>query len=695
MDADRRASLFQSLFAPGAVALIGASGDPSKAPARPQRYLAKHGYIGRVVPINPSRSEIFGLPAYASVRDAPAPIEHAFVMVPTEAVETVVRDCVAAQVPVVTIFSDGFADMGDEGRARQDALVAVARAGGIRLIGPNSMGVIDTHNGMALTVNTVMEGVELRKGDIALVSQSGSMIGSLLARAQARGIGFSRLVSVGNEADLSVGEIVDLLVDDSQTRTILLFLETLRDGVRLGAAARRAFAAGKTVIAYKLGRSDAGRRLAQGHTGALAGPRENITAFFRAHGIVEVECLESLFEAPLLLAGERPPAGRRVAVVTTTGGGAAMVVDRLGSLGAELMPAPKRLIERLAAQRLNVHEGAIVDLTAAGTRKEAYQTALEELVTSDCDAIVAVVGSSGMFNSTHAVEPIVANHGRGKPIAVFVAPEAPQTLEQFAKAGIAAFRTPEACADSVAAYLNWNPPGARIELRRDREVTRLLTGARTGNMEEVSAYAVFKRLGISSAKVQLVASADEILDLAFPVAAKIASPDILHKTEAGGVRLNIADEAALGRAVTEILTAAKAFAPAARIRGVLVQEMQCGLGEALIGFRRDAEVGPIVVLGVGGTLTEIYRDISVRLAPVDHAEAMAMIAQVRGLATLRGYRGAPKGDLSALANAVAGLSRLAAVSEVCEAEINPVIVKREGEGVVAVDGLIVTVDKAV
>jgi acyl-CoA synthetase (NDP forming) len=420
MDTDRKAGLFHALFTPRVVALVGASGDAAKAPARPQRYLAKHGFAGKVVPINPSHSEIFGLPAVANLRDAPEPVDHAYVMVPARAVEAVVRDCVATGVQVATIFSDGFADMGEEGRARQDALVEIARAGGLRIVGPNSMGIIDTASGMTLTVNTVMDGVDLMKGSVALVSQSGSMIGSLLARAQVRGLGFSRLVSVGNEADLSVGEITDMLVDDPDTRTILLFLETLRDGDKLAAAARRAFAAGKPVIAYKLGRSDAGRELAQGHTGALVGPRENTAAFFRAHGIIEVECLESLFEAPVLIAGERPAQGRRVAVVTTTGGAAAMVVDRLGTLGVELMPAPAGLIARLAADGLHVHEGAIIDLTAAGTRKETYQAAMDELIaSSDCDAIVAVVGSSGMSHPEHAVEPIVAAHGKGKPIAVF------------------------------------------------------------------------------------------------------------------------------------------------------------------------------------------------------------------------------------------------------------------------------------
>lgn len=695
MDADHRSNLFRALFEPRTVALVGASGDAAKAPARPQRYLKKHGFIGTVIPVNPGRKEIFGLPAVASLRDAPGTVDHAYIMVPARAVQGVIEDCAAAGVTVATIFSDGFADMGPEGRARQDALVEIARRSGVRIVGPNSMGVIDTASGMTLTVNTVMDGVELMQGDIGLVSQSGSMIGSLLARAQARGVGFSRLVSVGNEADLSVGEITDLLVDDPKTKVILLFLETLRDADRLGAAARRAYAVGKPVIAYKLGRSEAGRALAAGHTGALAGPRENIAAFFRANGIIEVECLESLFEAPVLFMGARPTIGRRVAVVTTTGGAAAMVVDRLGELGAELMPAPKALVERLAAQGLNVHEGAIIDLTAAGTRKETYQAALDELAASpDCDAIVAVVGSSGMSHPEHAVEPIVAAHGQGKPIAVFVAPEAPRTLEMFLAAGVAAFRTPEACADSLGALLNWKAPSVSVNVIADDALIKAVASLGTGLADENASRAVFDALGISSARSQLITDAREPVTLDFPVAAKIVSPDIPHKSDAGGVRLGLPDAAALNAAAAEILETVAARHSNARLNGVLVQEMHTGLGEAIIGFRRDLEVGPIVVLGVGGTLAEIYRDVAVRIAPVSKAEAHDMICEVKGLAPMRGYRGAWPGDLDALADALARLSQLAAVPPVREAEINPLIVKPAGGGVIAVDGLVVIGDDA-
>src|SRR5690242_13633587 len=329
--------LAQALFAPRAIALVGASGDPKKNTARPQRYLKKHGYTGRIVPINAARDEVLGERAYKSVAEAPVDIDHAFIMV--EEVEQALEDCGRKRVPVVSIYSNGFADAGADGAKRQEKLVARARELGIRLLGPNSMGVVDLPGRVALTVNAVLEMDALPAGSTSLISQSGTMLGTLLSRGAARGLGYAKLISVGNEADLGVGELVELLVADADTKVIALFLETVRDAARLASAARKAHAAGKPIVAYKLGRSALGVELARTHTGALAGSDVALAAFFRDCGIVRVDMLESLIEIPPLLAGRKPMVLKRtpkVAVVTTTGGGAAAVVDRLGLHGIEL-----------------------------------------------------------------------------------------------------------------------------------------------------------------------------------------------------------------------------------------------------------------------------------------------------------------------------------------------------------------------
>jgi acyl-CoA synthetase (NDP forming) len=349
---DRRQ--FEALFAPRTIALIGASADQKKHTSRPQRTLRKHGYEGTIVPINPNRDEVGGDRAYPSLLDVPGQVDHAFIMVPREAVPEVIEQCAAKQVPVATIYTDGFAETGEEGRRIQEEMLATARAGGVRLLGPNCSGIYSSTPSCALSINAAVEKLDIVPGPLAIISQSGSMTGGLMSRGLGRGVGFSRIVSIGNECDLSVGEIADWLVDDPETGAILLFLETFRMSHHLARAARRAVEAGKQVIAYKLGRSELGRDLAASHTGAMAGGDEVANAFFRAHGILRVDFLETMFELPGLVAGRRPSKQHRVAVMTTTGGGAATVADRLGTLGVEIVPPSDRVIDNLAKKGIKI-----------------------------------------------------------------------------------------------------------------------------------------------------------------------------------------------------------------------------------------------------------------------------------------------------------------------------------------------------
>lgn len=688
--------LAAALFSPRRIALVGASGDAGKNTSRPQRYLRRHGYTGTILLINRTRSEVLGERTYPSLRAAPGPIDHAFIMVPAAAVPAVIAECGELGVPVASIYSDGFAEAGEEGRRLQERIVAMARASGVRLLGPNSMGLIASDPPIPLTVNASLDTDALIPGRLALISQSGTVLGALLSRGQARGIAFSKLVSVGNEADLTVGEIGELLIDDPQTAAILLFLETLRDAPRLAAMARRAFAAGKPVIAYKLGRSDTGSAIARSHSGAMTGARDAVAAFFRHHGIVQVEMLESLLEAPALVCGHAPAKARRVAVMTTTGGGAATIADPLGAIGVEVVPPPAAALARLKELGVPPPKGPLLDVTMAGTRGNVYGAVLEELLRSpESDLVVAVVGSSAQFRPELAVEPIVAAPKSGKPLAVFMAPQADRSLELLAKADIAAFRTPEACADAVRAYLDWRAPAESPSPGVDlAAVSAALAAAKTTKLDELQAHQVFAALGIPQAAAELVQDPEAGSPIGYPVAAKVVSTDIGHKTEAGGVVLNITDDAALTAAVRRIRARVQETHPHAEVKGILIQRMERGLAEAIIGYRHDPEAGPIVLLGAGGTLAELYRDFAVRLAPVDRATAEQMIAEVKGFALIRGYRALPRGDRTALAQAVCALSNLAHLSApvVLEAEINPLVVKAEGEGVSAVDGLIVCAD---
>jgi acyl-CoA synthetase (NDP forming) len=638
--------LAQALFTPRAVALIGASGDARKNTARPQRFLRKHGYAGRIVPVNATRDEVLGERAYRRLADVPVDIDHAFIMV--EEVEQALEDCARKGVAVASIYSNGFADAGSDGAKRQERLVARAKALGVRLLGPNSMGVVNLPGRVALTVNAVLELDSPPSGSTSLVSQSGTMLGTLLSRGAARGLGYAKLVSVGNEADLGVAELVELLVDDADTKVIALFLETVRDAGRLARAARKAHAAGKPIVAYKLGRSALGVELARTHTGALAGMDVALDAYFRDCGIVRVDMLETLVEIPPLLSGRKPPqaAAPRVAVVTTTGGGAASVVDRLGLHGIAL--------------------ASMNDLTMTATN-DTYRATLEALLASrDSDAVLAAVGSSAQFHPELAVEPIVQAKRTPKPLAAFLTPHAERSLALLAERGIPAFRTPEACADAFAAFFAWRSP--RAKTGTDPIIPPIeIIGS-------VPVFALLGALGIPVVEQAIAQAPDFAHSVPYPVALKRL--DVEHKTEVGGVVLNIQNGADLA-------------AHAARMRQskLLVQRMEHGLAEAIVGYRDDPVVGPLVLVGAGGTLAELYQDFAVGLAPVSEAEALALLERIKGLAMVRGYRNLPRGDVAALARAVAALSRLALVPEVREAEINPLIVK--AQGVVAVDARLV------
>jgi acyl-CoA synthetase (NDP forming) len=682
--------LAKALFRPSAVALVGASGDADKNTARPQRYLQQHGYAGRIVPINRHRDEVLGLQAWPTLSDAPGPIEHAFVMVPAPAVVEVIRDCARAGVKVASIYSNGFAESGEPGARRQREVLDVAREHGVRVLGPNSMGVVDTHAKTPITVNAALELPRLAAGTLGVITQSGTVLGTLISRGQARGLGFSRLISVGNEADLGVAEVGELLVDDEYTEAILLFLETVRDPAALARMARRALTARKPVIVYKLGRSHAGRAMAVSHSAAIAGPDAAATAFFRAHGMLRVDMLETLLELPPMVAGRQPPQGRRVAVLTTTGGGSAMVVDRLGGLGIETLPAPQGLVERLAGLGVDVADGPVVDLTMAGANRRAYGAALEELVNAeDCDMVVAVVGSSAQFHPQTAVEPIVTYANSAKPVAAFLVPQADESLDYLGKAGIAAFRTPEACADGVRAYLDWRVPQAEVTGKTDlAELASLLRDLR-GHVDLPSAGKAFAALGIPQAQACVISNPDAGSPIGYPVALKALSPDLAHLTDAGAVALDVTDGEAMRTAAENIRSAVAATYPHARLEGFLVQRMETGIAEVLLGYRDNPETGPVVVLGAGGIVAEVYSDVATRLAPVDLATAQEMIDEVPGLAAVRGYRSQPPGDRDALAAAVQAFSELARITQprVLEAEINPLLIKHEG--IVAVDALLV------
>ena len=684
-------SLAKALFSPSSIAVIGASDDPSKTSGRPVLFLRRAGFKGAVYPINPRRETVLGERAWPSIASLPEVPDHAYIVSPTERVIDAVEECARAGVKVVTILASGFSEVGTEGLAREQQLREIADRTGIRIVGPNSLGVVNVHEHFMLTANAAFAEPDLPPGKIFVASHSGSMIGALVSRGKERGIGFAGLVSVGNEVDLGIGEICMASLDDDRIGGYLLFLETIRKGDKLREFALAAAARGKPVIAYKLGRSAAAAELAVSHTGALAGADDVADTFLKDCGIARVDTLEAFIESLPLMMRMPPlpgPAVRpRVGVLTTTGGGAAMVVDQLGMRNVSVERPSEETFRRLAAAGVQVNHGTIVDLTLAGTRYDVMKAAIDVLSSApEFDLIVAVAGSSARYHPDLAVRPIIDSIDGPKPLVAFLVPEAPQALALLTAAGVPNFRTPEACADAIAAAFG----------RRAPRALPAFSAPQPGNegrmLDELEAYALLDHLGVPRAAAMALDATRALppVELSYPLAVKVLDADIPHKTEVGGVVLGIRDAAGLAEAVESIRTTVAARRPGTRVDRILAQSMAKGVGEVLIGYRVDALVGPLVMLAAGGVLTEIYRDRSMRLAPVDLDTAREMIGEVKALQALAGYRGMPAGDLEALAAAIAALSRLALPGEVqvAEAEINPLIVMAAGKGVVAVDALI-------
>ncbi len=680
-----RQLLAQHLLAPKSVAIVGQSNDAGKTAGRPLKFLRQAGYEGRVYPVNARRDMVLGERAWPSLADLPEVPEHVYVVTGTDGAMEAIEECAQLGVPVVTALANGFSETGEDGEAREARLREIAATTGIRIVGPSSLGVVDLRHKTFLTANAAFDEKDLPVGRIFAASHSGGMIGTLLSRGKARGIGFAGLVSVGNEVDLSIGEICSATLDDPGIDGYVLFLEAMRKAHTLREFALAAAARGKPVLAYKLGRSAAARELAVSHTGALAGEDDIAGTFLAECGIARVDTLEGLIEGFPLLARMPKPARNvermSVAVVTTTAGGATMVVDPLSVRGISVTQPSSETLARIKSRTgIDVTPARIVDLTLAGAQYDSMKGALDVLTSApEFDMVVVVVGSSARFYPDLAVKPIIDSAGAQKPIAAFLVPDAPDALRRLSAAGVPNFHTPEACADAVAAALKRRMPRSLPSdpLPNPR---RWSSGGRM--LDEMEAYALLDRLGVPRAAcvaLDTSATSAPTLPFPYPVAVKALSAKIAHKSDVGGVILNVRDGAG-------VLAAAQTIKQKTGADRVLVQPMTSGIGEVLIGYRVDRDVGPLVMLAAGGILAEIHRDRSLRLAPIELADAHEMIGEVASLKALTGYRGRPVGDLDAVAHALVALSRLANDPTIAEAEINPLVVL--SKGAVAVDALV-------
>ena len=687
-------SLTQSFLTPKSIAIIGASADPKKTGSRVQRFLVSHGYKGKIFPVNPNREEIFGLKCYPNLKSINEQVDHIFVAVDGNKIIETIKDAISIKVKCATILSGGFSESGSEGNELEKYIFKIAKKGDLRILGPNSIGLINISDNIILSANAMLELKDLKKGSLSVISQSGSLIGALLAHGHSRGIGFSKLVSVGNESDLSVGEIGKMLVNDPNTETIILFLETLRNSNEVAEMSRMAHATGKQIICYKLGKSELGKELAKSHTGAIAGNDDAFNAFINHNGIARVEIFETLIEIPNLFKNKQKPESKRVGIVTTTGGGGAMVVEGLSGSDIEIIDPGLSIQKIMRENHISFNNNKLVDLTIAGTKPEIVTEVISQMMQNkNCDLVMMVVGSSAKFRPEQAVEPLLKWANYPKPLAVYVAPDAPEALTLLHKNNIACFRTPESCAESVKTFLNTkNPIKPKIFKDDFSNISKKLKKNISKNLSEEEALEIFKDIGIQIVDYKVSFNEKQTLEyssqIGFPLAMKVLSSEIPHKTETGGVELNIKNLEELKISFKKLSDIFHKLKINSNDKKFLIQKMEKGISEIILGYRVDELVGPIVVIGSGGILSEIYDDKSIRMAPVDITEAKKMIKEVKSLVILTGYRGLPKADINTIASAIVKMSKFAFVKEIKEAEINPVIVKKDNEGIVAVDGLI-------
>ncbi len=694
-----------SLLAPRSVAVIGASADRHKIRGALLHLLRKNGFPGRIVPVNPSAAEIDGLRCYPSLADAGGePIDVALIAIPAAAVLAALEDCAAAGVRFAVIISSGFAEDDAAPPDLQDRVAALARRTGLRIVGPNAEGF---HNEIASVSATFSPAVDREADDnptatqarIGIIAQSGGMGFALYNRGRALGMAFSTVISTGNEADLTAADFLGHMVMDRDTRGILLFLESVRDGALFIAAAEAARAAGKFIVAIKIGRSAVGTLAAASHTASMAGWDAGYDAMFRHCGIHVASELDEALTIAAALPSNPPAQGRRIGVLTLSGGAGAWSADILTAAGLELpeLGAATQATIRTFIPSYGTTRNP-VDLTAGGTQGGGMLRAIRLLSEDDGIDQIAVITTlanpARVSLEIEALRTLLAE--RRKPV-LFYSYTLPSPLGRKALADAGAVICPSmealaAVARALAECVPATPAPDEPEIVLAERAWTHLAG-RTGALAEHEAKAILATCGVCVSPGRLIRTVDELDEaaahLGFPLAAKIQSRDLPHKTEAGGVRLGIADPATLRAAFCDIMATATAHAPGAAIDGVFLERMAPAGIEMIVGIVRDPVFGPVVMVGAGGVAAELFDDTAHRLAPLDETEAIAMLRGLRSARLLDGFRGAPPADIASFGHLVSEISRIAVAGRavIAELELNPVIVHPAGQGCTIADAL--------
>ena len=681
------------LFRPRSIAVLGASSSPTKVGGRPVAALIQNRYEGAVYPVNPRSETIQGLPAFASVKDIPGAVDLAICTVPPGAVMSVLGECAEKGVGSLVVFTSGFAEVGESGA--QEAMAGLAREAGIRLMGPNCMGMVNFGSRAVGSFHPAFAD-DIVPGAIGLVSQSGAFGGLAYMLARSRGHSLSYMFTTGNEADVDIGDCTAFLADDPDTKAILLYMEGCRNGPKFLAALERARESETPVIAVKLGRTEAGAAAAASHTAALAGEDAVYDSLFRQFGVYRADSIEEFFDiARSCVVGTRP-ANERVVMVTVSGGVGVLMADDANARGLEVAPMPEAAQRRMLELVPFAAARNPIDVTGQVLNDPTLLDQAIELAATNGDygSVVSFQGSIGrnpaLMEATRGawIERKAANPETHFAVSGFCTEDYTRDLEA---AGIPVYEEATHATRAIAALAGF---ARSFRERRARPAVPAPADLPAGPLNELAALNIVAAAGVPTVPARLARTAreaaDAAADLGFPVVLKVLSADIVHKSDIGGVRLGVADRAAAETAFDEIVAAGRAALPDATIDGCLVAPMVTGGVETILGVQRDPVFGPIVMFGLGGIFVEALKDVTFRAAPFDEAEARAMIESVAAYPLLTGLRGQPPADLDALAAALSRLSLFAAANAAAieSLDLNPFLVRPSGA--LALDAVLVT-----
>jgi acyl-CoA synthetase (NDP forming) len=689
----------QALFRPSSIAVIGASEDPGRIGGRPLRYLAEAGFTGAVYPVNPRYATVQGLPAYPDIGAVEAPVDLAIVALASPLVVGAVRECAAAGVPAVVVFSAGFSEVGEQGAELQRQLAQVAAETGVRVLGPNCLGVMNFHAGVLATFSTSIESGVMTPGTVGFVSQSGAFGAHCLAAGRERGIGFSSWVATGNEVDVDFADCMAYLAQDPATEVIVAYIEGCRDGSKLHEALALAQQHGKPVIMIKVGRSEVGARAAVSHTAALVGADAAYDAVLTRYGVHRVSTIAEMLDVAHACAAGVYPGGERVGVLTVSGGIGILLADAASEYGLDVAPMPDHA--QRALRELLPYAGVAnpVDATAQILNQPALGGQFLDSMLEDggYDAVVIFLGHVGL--ATELMErvrgPLVQARSRhpDRPVVIsaIVNDKTRATLEGD---GFLVVEDPSAAMATVSGLARLGRSlraGRRTPARPATPVPPLPAGL----LGEHAVKQLLAAVGVPVLAEWVVTDEEEAVRVAMevggPVAMKVASPRITHKTEIGGVLLGVTGADAVATSYRTLVERAGQTCVGADREGVLLSPMVSGGVELIVGVQRDDVLGPLVMLGMGGVAAEVLQDVTLRVPPFDEDEARAMAAELRSWPLLTGWRGAPVLDVEALCRALVALSHAAVAwqEEVESLDINPLVVLPVGQGVVALDALLV------